>query len=75
MPNLNTGILGEVEVLVPTSAVVDQLVRTLDPILQKTRENRRENRTLTLTRDLLLPKLMSGEIRVKDAEALVGEVA
>jgi type I restriction enzyme S subunit len=26
-----------------------------------------ESRTLTQTRDLLLPKLMSGEIRLKDA--------
>ena len=29
-----------------------------------------ENRTLAATRDLLLPKLMSGEIRVKDAEKI-----
>jgi type I restriction enzyme S subunit len=32
-----------------------------------------ESRTLAATRDLLLPKLMSGEVRVKDAEKLVGE--
>ena len=30
--------------------------------------------TLAQTRDLLLPKLMSGEIRLKDAERIVGEV-
>jgi type I restriction enzyme S subunit len=34
--------------------------------------NKLENRTLAATRDLLLPKLMSGEVRVKDAERLVG---
>jgi type I restriction enzyme S subunit len=32
-------------------------------------------RTLAATRDLLLPKLMSGEIRVRDAEKLVEDVA
>lgn len=32
-----------------------------------------ESETLAATRDFLLPKLMSGEVRVKDAEKLVGE--
>lgn len=32
-----------------------------------------ENASLAATRDFLLPKLMSGEVRVKDAEKLVGE--
>jgi type I restriction enzyme, S subunit len=34
-----------------------------------------ESRTLAQTRDLLLPKLMSGEIRVREAERMVEEVA
>lgn len=33
----------------------------------------RENRTLEETRDALLPQLMSGKLRVKDAEAVVSE--
>ena len=33
-----------------------------------------ENRWLVQTRDLLLPKLMSGEIRLRDAEKVAGEV-
>jgi type I restriction enzyme S subunit len=37
--------------------------------------NSRESETLAALRDLLLPKLMSGEIRVKDAEKAVGEAA
>ena len=38
------------------------------------RESFFETRTLNQTRGLLLPKLMSGEIRIKDAERIVGEV-
>lgn len=34
-----------------------------------------ESNTIAQTRDLLLPKLMSGEILLKDAERIVGEVA
>ena len=35
---------------------------------------RDENRTLAELRDTLLPQLMSGKLRVKDAESAVEEV-
>jgi type I restriction enzyme S subunit len=34
-----------------------------------------ESRTLAALRDTLLPKLISGELRIPDAERIVGEVA
>jgi type I restriction enzyme S subunit len=37
--------------------------------------NGAESRTLAALRDALLPKLMSGELRVRDAEAMVEGVA
>ena len=40
---------------------------------QRIRANSEEIETLATTRDFLLPKLMSGEVRVKDAEKRVGE--
>lgn len=46
----------------------------LSPIFAKIASASEESRTLAATRDLLLPKLMSGEIRIKEAEKLVGEV-
>jgi type I restriction enzyme, S subunit len=45
------------------------------PIYQWIMQNQLESRTLVASRDLLLPKLMSGEIRVKDAEKLLEAVA
>ena len=36
---------------------------------------KRESRTLAALRDMLLPKLMSGELTVREAEAQVSEVA
>jgi type I restriction enzyme S subunit len=35
-------------------------------------ENERESRALVQLRDTLLPKLISGELRVPDAERIVG---
>ena len=46
----------------------DEIVR---PFLDRLLANRREARTLAQTRDLLLPKLMSGEIRLAEAEKAV----
>jgi type I restriction enzyme S subunit len=41
---------------------------------ERIRANGEESRTLAQTRDLLLPKLMAGEIRVREAEQLAGSV-
>jgi type I restriction enzyme, S subunit len=70
MPNLNTGILGEVEILVPTREILSQFVSTVEPLIQRARTNRGGSNTLAATRDFLLPKLMSREIRVRDAEKI-----
>lgn len=43
-----------------------------DPIFERIAQNDREDRTLAATRDLLLPKLISGEIRIRDAENMAG---
>ncbi len=45
----------------------------IEPLLMRQSLNIAENQTLASIRDLLLPKLMSGEIRVKDAKRVVGE--
>lgn len=41
------------------------------PVFEKIVSSKEENRTLAATRDLLLPKLMSGEIRLSEAEDLM----
>ena len=47
----------------------------LKPLFDKIAANDAESRTLAATRDLLLPKLMSGEIRVIDKSAGAGDIA
>ncbi len=70
MPNLNTSILGEIPILVPGSTIATAFDELVAPLTSKKMLSRRENQTLAATRDLLLPKLMSGEIRLRDAAAL-----
>jgi len=71
MPNLNTSILGSVPVVLPD----DKLLDTFESIVSATEAQLSQNsemaNTLCSLRDTLLPRLISGQLRVPDAEALV----
>ena len=47
--------------------------KIVEPLFHKIRENEKENKTLTKLRDTLLPKLISGELRIEEAEKMVEE--
>ncbi|MNP80620.1 hypothetical protein D3C76_1787740 [compost metagenome] len=44
------------------------------PLLGRVRENCIQAKTLTQLRDTLLPRLISGQLRLPEAEAIVAEV-
>ncbi|MEP2028685.1 MAG: restriction endonuclease subunit S [Paracoccaceae bacterium] len=50
--------------------LVDAYAEFVGTLAEKSDANQQENQTLAEMRDLLLPKLMSGEIRLKDVEAV-----
>jgi type I restriction enzyme S subunit len=75
MPNLNTSILREVEILLPDDRLCGEFVELCKPLDDRGRVARSENKHLGSLRDLLLPKLMSGEIRVRDAEKIIEDAA
>jgi type I restriction enzyme S subunit len=62
--------LSEAKVFVPPPALLKTMDKQFAPILEKLIANLRESRTLAALRDALLPKLLSGELRVKEAEKL-----
>lgn len=45
------------------------------PIFESVKSNAHANETLAQLRDTLLPKLISGELRIKDAEKFLEDVA
>ncbi|MCI1756014.1 MAG: restriction endonuclease subunit S [Sphingobium sp.] len=59
--------------LVGDKDVRDRFNDLVQPMFEQIIANERESRTLAETRDALLPKLMSGEIRVAQAEKLAGD--
>ena len=58
-------------VTVPTTELASSYAQLVDPLLLKISANQTETNTLANARDCLLPKLMSGEIRLHEAEQAV----
>lgn len=65
--------LTQAATVIGTPGVMKAADELIAPLFNRQIANNLESRTLATTRDFLLPKLMSGEVRVKDAEKLVGE--
>jgi type I restriction enzyme S subunit len=71
MPNLNTGILARVPIVVPPDGVMRAFNRVAQPFADRVIANDVQSETLVSLRDSLLPKLISGVLRVKHTERLV----
>lgn len=56
--------LTEALCVIPQQAIMERLDEIVAPLLDKQIENRKESRTLGVMRDTLLPKLLSGELRI-----------
>ena len=64
-----------VPVVVPSEQVIAVYEGLVRPLYDRIVANMKESASLAQTRDLLLPKLMSGEIRLREAEEAVEAVA
>ena len=64
--------LSQAKVLLPPQALLTEVGRYISPFIDAITKNRVEMRTLGKLRDLLLPKLVSGEIRITDVTHIVG---
>lgn len=64
MGHIKRGDLDEAKVLVPPPEELETMTQQMAPLLDKQIEIARQRRTLEKLRDALLPKLMSGEVRV-----------
>jgi len=62
--NLNTTLVSNQNLVLPSKPVLIAYESIAKSIFDKMRENTRESRTLAETRDALLPRLISGELRV-----------
>ena len=63
--NINTGVFSNIEILAPTNHVLIGYHSAVHPLFEKILTNQEEIQTLTKLRNTLLPKLISGKLRIK----------
>ncbi|MFM6206448.1 restriction endonuclease subunit S, partial [Planktothrix sp.] len=73
-PQITFESISNLDLVIPSIDVQKQLMPLLTLMLEKQEFNTKHIKTLTLTRDTLLPKLMSGQIRIKEVESLIEKV-
>jgi len=73
MGHIKRSHLSESYVLVPNSTLLGKMTTIIEPLVEKQIANKIACRTLANIRDALLPKLISGEIRVENAEEFLEE--
>jgi type I restriction enzyme S subunit len=61
---LSRSTIGDMRILVPASTLAKEFEGFVDPIYQQINRLIAQNKKLTEARDLLLPRLMNGEIAV-----------
>lgn len=65
--HIKRGDLDEAMVLVPDAESLKTMTKVMEPLFDKHITNSAQIKSLTVLRDTLLPKLMSGEVRVERA--------
>lgn len=68
-PNISASAIESIRAIIPTVELIEAFGKIVDPMFEKILDNLAENETLKITRDSLLPKLMSGEIDVNISNA------
>jgi type I restriction enzyme S subunit len=66
--------LRDIQVLLPCNHILKTANSQLDALLQVIANNRTQTRNLTEVKDALLPKLLSGELTIPDAESKLAKI-
>jgi type I restriction enzyme S subunit len=74
-PAVRPEVVAATLVLKSPDEVIERFSCVAEPVLAKAASNERESQTIAALRDTLLPKLITGELRVPEAERAVQGVA
>jgi type I restriction enzyme S subunit len=75
-PAIRPEAIGALTFVIPKGSQIVSAFQTLAvPLFERVQQNRTEAKILATLRDTLLPKLISGELRVPDAERIMGRNA
>lgn len=67
-PNISASDIMNIPCVIPSKEAINKFNETIHPLFELIISNQRENHKLSILRDSLLPKLMSGELDVSNIE-------
>lgn len=71
VPTLNRNHIHSLPTIIPPLYVIETFTSIVEPMLKRLKINEHESNALAALRDTLLPKLLSGELRVPQAETIL----
>ena len=74
-PAVRPQVVGATKIILPSERVRNVFATICDPLLDQMEANKRESRALAALRDTLLPKLISGAVRVRDPRRFLESVS
>lgn len=74
IPYVRWDALSRYAIAIPDRELLELYAKITAPMLDRIAANSSCTMTLSQLRDTLLPKLVSGQIRIKDAEKIIGEI-
>ncbi|MCR3895753.1 hypothetical protein NUK31_22765, partial [Aeromonas caviae] len=69
--NVSGAVLLDYPVVTPTQNILDRFNGSVGVLLERILSNHEQAQTLATLRDTLLPRLISGQLRLPEAEAMV----
>ncbi|WP_207643661.1 hypothetical protein [Hungatella hathewayi] len=64
VPSMTTDILNNIPMVIAPDTIIRQYDDLQKPLFEQMETLKKQNKTLSILRDTLLPKLMSGEIQI-----------
>lgn len=74
VPSLTTNLLKRLEIILPEIGDIQKFENQINRFFNQIELNKKENQSLTQLRDTLLPKLISGEVRLKEFKEQVEQI-
>ncbi|MDY7839695.1 restriction endonuclease subunit S [Aeromonas caviae] len=72
--NLSKSSFEKIPELLPTNNLAQQYCQIVDPLVEKIIDNQRQAQTLATLRDTLLPRLISGQLRLPEVKDTLEEI-
>lgn len=73
IPGINQSDVRELKLVVPHEGLLGEFERLTSPLISQIFLNAKQAQTLANLRDTLLPRLISGQLRLPDAEEQLSE--